>query len=357
MNILLASHFFYPSVGGIEQVSSILAREFCAAGHEVRVITTTRYGRDSTRPRSSSSSSSDHQFEFEDEDDTARERLCVIRRPSPLQLCQVVRWADVVFHNNISLRFAWPLLTVRRRWVVAHHTWLTRVDGSIGWPDKLKLFAIRFATNIAVSSQIEESLCVPSIVIGNPYQNDTFRRDAAAIRDRDLVFVGRLVSDKGVDILLKAIDLLRTRGVIVSLSIVGDGPLQGDLKCMSEGLRLAEQIEFLGLKTGSDLAAILNRHRAIVVPSRWREPFGLVAIEGVACGCKAIVPDSGPFRETLGACAILFKSGSPASLADAIEATLAQGPDPDYWQQANRQLCQYQANVVAARYLEVLARA
>jgi glycogen(starch) synthase len=353
MKILLSSHFFHPSIGGIEQVSLILAREFCAAGHEVRVVTTTRRSRDPTRPRPSFSSS----IEDEDEDDARSGRLQVIRRPSPLRLWQTVRWSDVVFHNNISLRFAWPLLTIRRPWVVAHHTWLTRTDGSTGWRDRLKRSALRFATNISVSQQIAEHLGVPSIVTGNPYRDEIFRRDPECIRDRDLVFVGRMVSDKGLDFLLEAVSLLQKRAVIVTASVVGEGPLFSVLQRVSKDLRLESQIKFLGAKTGHELAALLNRHRAIVLPSRWQEPFGLAALEGIACGCKAIVPDSGAFRETLGACAILFEHENAVSLADVIEVTLTQKLDADYWKQAERQLSQYEAKRVAARYLEILKTA
>jgi glycogen synthase len=346
MKILLITHFFHPSVGGIEQVSSILAHEFCAEGHQVRVVTTTP----AAGPNHLQSSTS-----FSSDPDPKVFRI--LRRPSPLQLLAAVKWADVVFHNNICLRFAWPLLALRRRWVVSHHTWLTRVDGSIGLRDQLKLLAIRFATNIAVSSQVADRLGVSSVVIGNPYRDDTFRRDAAVFTDRDLVFVGRLVSDKGADILLEALDLLRKRGAIVTASVVGDGPLLDDLQRITDQLQLRQQIEFLGQKTGKDLASVLNRHRAIVVPSRWREPFGLVAVEGIACGCKAIVPDIGAFRDTLGGCAICFKHGNPASLADVIQTTLAQGSDSDYWQQADRQLRQYRAHAVAQHYLQILAAA
>jgi glycogen(starch) synthase len=345
VKILLVTHFFHPSVGGTEQVSSILAREFTTAGHQVTVVTTTPVG-SAARLCSSSSSCNPNPKGFR-----------VLRRPSPLKLFQAVKWADVVFHNNICLRFAWPLLTLKRPWVVAHHTWLTRIDGSIGWRDKVKLSAIRFATNIAVSNRIADRLGVPSVVIGDPYRDDTFQRDASVIRDRDLVFVGRLVSDKGVDILLEALELLRRRGSIVTASIVGHGPLRDNLQRMSNQLQLVPQTEFLGQKTEKDLAAVLNRHRAIVIPSRLHETFGLAAIEGIACGCKAIVPDIGAFRDTLGVCAIAFKHGDPASLADVIQTTLAQGPDPDYWQQADRQLHRFKANAVAAHYLEILASA
>ena len=69
MKILLGSHHFFPSTGGIETVSNLLAREFVALGHEVRVVTQTPGNGD---------------FPF-----------TVVRRPGPLELWRQVRWCNV----------------------------------------------------------------------------------------------------------------------------------------------------------------------------------------------------------------------------------------------------------------------
>ena len=55
----------------------------------------------------------------------------VIRDPSARKLCELVQWCELFFHNNISLRMAWPLLLIRRPWVIAHHTWISGVDGRV----------------------------------------------------------------------------------------------------------------------------------------------------------------------------------------------------------------------------------
>jgi glycosyltransferase involved in cell wall biosynthesis len=250
-------------------VGLTLANEFCLAGHEVRVVTTTR-------------ESDNEIFPFE-----------VIRRRSISQLLKLVRWSEVFVHNNISLRTWWPLLLIRRPWVIAHHTWIARTDSTLGLRDRLKHFPTRFATNIAVSKSVARHLTVPSVIIGNPYRDDLFQRDRFATRDADLIFVGRLFPDNGVDILLYALSLLREQKVRPKLTIVGKGPALGELQRAVEKFRLTSQVAFLGLRTGKALVNLLNRHRAIVVPSCWQEPFGLVALEGVACGCRAIVADSG----------------------------------------------------------------
>jgi len=331
MKILLSSHFFHPTVGGIEEVSRILAREFTHAGHEVRVVTGTR------------------------EDDGTDFPFTIHRRPGPGELLRLVEWCDVFFHNNISLRTAWPLLFRRRPWVVAHHTWITRVDGSIDWRDRLKNLVVRWARNIAVSDALRAQIAAPAVVIGNPYRDDLFRCDPGVVRDRELVFLGRLVRDKGVDLLFQALARLRGRGLTPRLTVIGRGPEESSLRQLSKQLDLDAQIDFAGQKTGADVVALLNRHRIIVVPSRWQEPFGLVAMEGIACGCVALVANCGGLPNAIGAAGITFRHQDVDDAARLIGMLLAPSADLDrYRQAAPAHLARHTARAVAAQYLRVL---
>ena len=119
MRILLYSPAFYPSIVGLEAMVDLLARGFTEAGHSVRVACTTPNPAPDAHPYG------------------------VVRNPGPLQLLRLVRWSQIVLQANISLRGLWPLLLVPRPWVVAHHTWYRRADGSIAWQDRLKRFALR----------------------------------------------------------------------------------------------------------------------------------------------------------------------------------------------------------------------
>jgi glycogen synthase len=334
VRILISSHFFHPSVGGIEQVSLALATQFTGMGHLVKIVTTT-------------SQSDEVVFPFE-----------LIRRPSALRLLELVRWSELVFHNNISLRTWWPLLFIRRPWVIAHHTWIARIDSSVGVQDRIKHFLTRFAVNIAISQPVADHLTVPSVIIGDPYRDELFRRDQLAKRDSELIFVGRLVSDKGVDILIGAMKHLRERSLFPKLTIVGNGPDLGRLKTMVEQFRLGDQVAFSGTQTEESLVALLNRHRVIVVPSRWQEPFGLVALEGIACGCRAIVAESDGLMEAAGPLSVVFERDSALALADAIERTLKENFDwKKYWREVEEHLKSHRACEVARRYLEVFGRA
>jgi glycogen(starch) synthase len=60
----------------------------------------------------------------------------------------------------------------------------------------------------------------------------------------------------------------------------------------------------------------------MVVPSKWKEPFGLVALEGMACGCKLVVSKHGGLVEAVGNLSQIFENGSEKSLSTAILESL-----------------------------------
>ncbi len=304
MKILLLTHAFYPSIGGLETVARVLAEEFLALGHQVRLVTST--------PAEVDGRASDDGQMF---------RFPVCRRPRAETLLELTRWCDVFFQNNISLQTLWPLLLVRRPWIVAHQTWLTRTDGTTGWQDRLKMFLIRFGSPVAISRAVAEPLAVPAEVIGNPYQANLFGLRPDVSRDRPLAFLGRLVSDKGVDLLLEALDLLkRESGLAPALTVIGDGPERGALEAYA--LSHGEQVEFVGPKTGEDLVRCLNAHRVLVVPSRLAEPFGVVALEGAACGCIVVGSNLGGLADSVGPCGLLFPNHDAPALAAALRRAL-----------------------------------
>lgn len=331
MNILFCSVPFRPSVGGIETVSALLAERFQRQGHRVVLVTRTP----SAVP---------------DNDGVE-----VVRRPSAQRLFLLVRWADVVFHNNISLRFAWPLLLMRRPWVVAHHTWIP----ARGAAARLKRWVMPQARHIAVSQALADTVTAACTVVPNPYADDVFVRIEGHPRERELVFVGRLVSDKGVDLLISALDLLARRGRHVRLTVVGDGPEREALQRQAQALNLADRIEFVGHRGGADLAATLNAHRVLVVPSVWEEPFGVVVLEAMACGCVPLVTHSGGLPEAVGDCGVVLarsaRESLAAALATGIDALLGDHEAIEHYRQkAAAHLERHTPDRVARDYLQVI---
>ncbi|PSB29482.1 glycosyltransferase family 4 protein [Chlorogloea sp. CCALA 695] len=331
MNILISSHSFYPNVGGIEVVSSTLAHEFVNQGHKVKIITQTV----ATAPES---------FPFE-----------VIRQPKKYQLFKLVSWCNVFFHNNISLQTLWPLLLLHKPWVVAHHTWIARTDGSLGWQDYVKYFLIRFATSISISQVIADRLSTPSAIIGNPYDDDLFYGMPEIPRKKELVFLGRLVSDKGVGLLITALGQLKKNyNLTPDLTIIGTGTEEKPLHDLTKDLDVSNQVDFIGTRIGPELVQLLNAHQVMVVPSLWLEPFGIVALEGIACGCVIVGSEGGGLKEAIGACGVTFPNGDIQTLTQKL-ADLLLNPNylATYRARANSHLSHYKKTAVAKAYLQV----
>jgi glycogen(starch) synthase len=332
MRILIYSPAFFPTVGGLATYVDLLAERLTRLGHEVAVVT-----------RTARQDSDDYPYR-------------VLRRPRPIALLAAVRSCDVFFQANVSLRGLWPLLLVRRPWAVSHHGWYCRTDGRVAWQDRVKRFLLRFAAvSISVSHAVAGDLETPSQVIPNAYRDDLFRVLPGSERTRDLVFLGRLVSDKGVDLLIAALARLAEAGIRPGLTIVGDGPELPALRSQAERLGLLVQVEFAGTRTGGELVGLLNQHRILVVPSRYHEPFGIVALEGIACGCVVVGSAGGGLPEAIGSCGLTFRNGDVGELA-AVLAELLREPErlETFRAGAAAHLAEHASERVARRYAAAL---
>jgi glycogen(starch) synthase len=333
MKILFSSYAFEPSVGGIESVSKILAQKFATAGEEVHVIT-------------------------ESAGDTIRSaNYRLTRRPSIGEIFRLLRWCDLFFQNNVSLRSLIPALLTRKPALVVHQTWLQNVRGGIGWQNRLKQALLRFVTNVAISKAVADRLSAHSFVIGNPYDDTVFHSMPDVERENAIVFVGRLVSDKGTDVLLRAVELLSRDGLYPNVTIVGSGPEENTLRRSTAELGLDRQVTFAGQKSGTALAETLNQHRILAVPSRWAEPFGVVALEGIACGCVVVGSQSGGLKEAIGPCGLTFENGNVAALAAQLKRLLEDNQlCGELRQGAAEHLARFQSDPIIAAYLRVMKK-
>lgn len=335
MKILLITHFFYPNIGGIEINSELLASEFDKAGEEIRVITWTKEKGDKTFP------------------------YLIVRNPSVIELFRHHQWADVILENNPSLRLSWPSIIFKKKHVIALCTWIHRIDGSLSWQDKLKfLWLKRASVVIAVSDEVRKLTWAPAIAIGNPYRNLLFRTLPDTARQFEFVFLGRLVSDKGADIAVNAFSkLIKAQAELKSffLTIIGDGPDRELLEQTIASLNLVKNVRLVGMLTGEALVNCLNQHRFMLIPSRWKEPFGNVALEGMACGCVPIVADGGGLPAAIGDAGLVFKRGDEDSLASCMIQILNDADLEDKLRGlAKRHLQTYEPTIVANSYLRVI---
>jgi glycosyltransferase involved in cell wall biosynthesis len=196
------------------------------------------------------------------------------------------------------------------------------------------------------------------VVIPNTYRAEIFKEYSDVIRDLDIVFVGRLVSDKGVSDLIDALGQLGQAGFRPRLSIVGEGPERPAILTRVEELGLAPQVTFTGIKRGPDLAKFVARHRVMAVPSRWEEPFGIVALEGIACGCVVVGTGLGGLPEAIGPCGVTVPNADPSAMARALRSLLEDdGLRAGYRSGAPAHLARHSRSDVARSYLNVLESA
>lgn len=128
----------------------------------------------------------------------------------------------------------------------------------------------------------------PTYTVPNGIEFDLITKIKPAKEKSDVIFVGRLMSHKNVDILIKSIKLIKEKNPEIKSLIIGDGPEKKTLEALTQKLNLEKNVKFLGfLKSNDDVYALMKSSKVFVLPST-REGFGIVVIEANACGIPAI---------------------------------------------------------------------
>jgi glycosyltransferase involved in cell wall biosynthesis len=135
------------------------------------------------------------------------------------------------------------------------------------------------------------------------------------------IFLGRLTSEKGINILINAFNILYFHGSPnVHLKIVGEGPLKSDLEDIVYNGKF-DSIEFTGRKFFDESMKLLQHARFLVLPSLCYEGFPMVIREAFACGKPVIASRLGAMAELVedGKTGLLFETGNPEDLAQKIQ--------------------------------------
>jgi glycosyltransferase involved in cell wall biosynthesis len=133
-------------------------------------------------------------------------------------------------------------------------------------------------------------------------------------------FQGRLVTTKGVRLLLDAVQQLRDEGYKFKLKVIGNGPEQESLEKLAAGLD--GDVDFLGYAPGGRLEELLADVSTVVMPSLAGEVFGLVAAENMLRGKLVVVSDIGALCEVVGDTGLIFTTGSVSDLASCMRQVL-----------------------------------
>ncbi len=146
---------------------------------------------------------------------------------------------------------------------------------------------------------------------------------AGDVADRRVVFAGRLVREKGVDVLIRA-----ARDVDAEFIVCGDGRLLEPMRALARRCGVERRVSFTGWLSSEQLAEEFAHAAVVVVPSVWPEPFGLVGIEALAAGRPVIASATGGVGDWLddGRSGLCVEPGDPSALARALNDLLA---DPE----------------------------
>ncbi len=302
MKVAICTRSFRPEIGGLGTVAHSYATGFIENGWEPVVVT-----------HSSAPAGYDAQFGYR-----------VVRRPGFREFRRTLRGCDgVVFVHQSIVYILWSLFIGKPI--------VSTIHGHVGKGQTLqgKATSLVFELHLRLrpcSALISEAVRSPATrfapVIGNPYDPEVFHLPTAPPEPGTIIFSGRLTRAKGIFHLTEALRLLRLRRSPQKVTFLGSGPDESELRNAVARAGLAESATFITHSEPHAVAQLLGRHQIAAIPSDWDEPFGLAALEAIACGCYVVAfPDGGlPFA--VGEAGLLTADKSPAALADGIQRLL-----------------------------------
>ena len=336
MKILIYSSVFYPSIGGIETITATLAENIQRLGHSCTVLT-------------------EEKLNGQDELDVLYK---IIRHPTLKERFNIAKQCDLVHSNGASVAMYPFARLAQKPFIWTHNGYqVTCVDG-LGWFEdepapmipmdslffhlKKKGFShfcketLKLAVRQLVANQVDLNIAATQwvakrqplknqVVAYTPYPLQRFKAARGNIPKKyDFIFVGRLVSEKGIETLLHALSEIvsepqhRQR----TLAIVGEGVKRQELEGLTTSLRLQHNVYFLGSKRNQDLIEAIEQAEIGVIPSIWEEPMGGVSLELLAAGKKVIVSEQGGHAECVGGAGLTFKNGDSHSLCQQMKTLL-----------------------------------
>jgi glycosyltransferase involved in cell wall biosynthesis len=348
MKLLLYAHDWAPTFGGIQRITQNLARGL-AGRHdpriEVTLVTMTPAG-----------GMNDAMLNYR-----------VVRRPSFFSLSQLIRRADVVHVAGPCIAPLALGVLLRKPVVVEHHGFQAvcpngqllyqldcspcpshfmagrhleclRCNRSKGWLASLRLWLLTFlrrglskhvSCNVVPTNYLDRFLepTLPrtrEIAHGLPPPQPLLASTPSSEHAHLFLFVGRLVSAKDPEILLRAATRLRKMGLIFRANFVGDGPERSRLEDRAKAADLASFVTFSGAISERQLEQAWVNADALVAPSLAGEVFGLVVAEAMLRGKPVIVPAFGALNEVAGDAAFTFPVGDDAALADCMREVIAR---------------------------------
>jgi glycosyltransferase involved in cell wall biosynthesis len=345
MKLLIYSNFFLPHPGGTQAIVLELARGFSSwhANHpgadpiQVTVVTQTA----------------------EPWTEDAKMPFAVVRAPSFAQLASLIRHADLIHLAGPAVSPLVASVLMRKRFVIEHHSFsVSCPNGQYFYEPGQSLCPGHFMAGhyseclrcnrtqaglLTSAVQIPLSgfrrwLCnrananiIPTTWLGTILKLNRMhavhhgippesQRVVKASSPPVFGFQGRLVTTKGIRVLLDAVNELQKEQRSFSLKILGSGPELDGLKATVA--RSGANVEFLGHVPDDKLPGVLADVSVVVMPSLAGEVFGLVAAENMLRGKLVMVSDLGSLEEVVSDSGLVFRNGDAVDLAGRMKQVL-----------------------------------
>lgn len=255
--------------------------------------------------------------------DTKADIIHVLDEPCSGYLFQVV-WqrfrtsprSKVLFYGfeNLPWRFGW---LSHLKWKL---TWLQVAGGAAANTETLENLK---RAGFPQGRPLERVFWGISTDIFRPMDRLSLRRELALDCQHTVGFVGRLVAEKGLMVLLAAMLSLPTR---VHCVIIGSGPLQAQLQILASLPDLRGRIHFYDVMNPEALARYMNCMDVLVLPSLttpyWKEQYGRVIGEAMACGVPVVGSDSGAIPEVIGPAGLIVQEQDASKLSEALQTLI-----------------------------------
>ena len=224
--------------------------------------------------------------------------------------------------QNIAQRYP-PPFSLMERYTFAHAT--HAIAGNAAAADSIRAKGYRGSLAVIPQFGVDPDLFAPGATRppAPPQHEETSRSTAFVIG-----FVGRLVAAKGLFVLLKALAGLDGAW---ELRVVGTGEARAQAETLAERLGIAQRVIFMGQQPSTAMPAIMRQFDVLVGPSlttpRWKEQFGRMLVEAMACGVPVIGSDSGEIPNVIGDAGIVVPEGDRVALCAAIARLRDEGTE------------------------------
>jgi glycosyltransferase involved in cell wall biosynthesis len=353
--VLIYSHAFAPQVGGIETFVLNLARGLAKTdppqdtnNFTITVVTEVP-------------GTEEHAF--------GTGLFRVVRKPGPVELWRLVGDADRVLLAGPAILPLIFALIRRRVLIVSHHGYQSicpngmlfqfptqtccpghfaagrywecvkcnapqdKIAGSVR---ALLLTFVRRAlcwlvsSNVAVSQHVAMRIALPRLrVIRNgvsdlPPSWQLLAPVGPAQAPIVFAYVGRLVTEKGVSVLVRAARILKDWSCHFQVLVIGDGPERGALQALASSLNLDDEVCFLGFQSGTELQESMNGVSTLVMPSICEDVAPFSVLEQMMHGKLVIGSKIGGLAEEIGEAGLTFEPGNAAALAERMRQVIEQ---------------------------------